>query len=326
MRAAVIIEAYSRFSQQLKEPPKLIPGHVCTCKCVMFQHERIFICQQTGNMHICTIGECDAIVVTDEYTMCSKTSTEYPFMSVGHTQSDLIDFQNRVSLVPKSERKRVTKPAQTAQVEQIGPMRDKVRDVADLFLFDSLDHLSSFVARTKRPRSASMKSSSSEPQRRKPKHGPEIMTRRWQRPKRQRLSRDQVDQGFYDRLTTVCLETWKKIKTTPTYQGSSEPKKGESKNGKKRSYEFKHHVMVIMYESKEGFESPGISIPYDPICEKGLLPVQEMRKYDIANMYKTCTGIFRTCAEDLRQKASRAHATREPASQSHVMMEDVEMI
>jgi len=74
-----VAEAYRYFVFHHHETPaKKRRFHECSSECGWFQRDRIFICQESGFVHVCTHEFCDRLVVGSSERCCTWTGILYP--------------------------------------------------------------------------------------------------------------------------------------------------------------------------------------------------------------------------------------------------------
>jgi hypothetical protein len=75
-----ILVAYVKFTNSIKRAPSRLESHECSPTChPLFQHNKVFICPQSGNMHICTMELCQLKRVSkeDDRERCPLTLEAY---------------------------------------------------------------------------------------------------------------------------------------------------------------------------------------------------------------------------------------------------------
>lgn len=244
--------------------------HKCSCNCKFFQYKTIYICQTTGDYHVCTQATCDAKIHTDENMVCTLTGLCYPldfqvehgYDNAGWTKRDTLSQTPAVAKMAAPttppgavNRKRVRPSPKTS------PARVPVRKFTTT---DQSQHKLTGTAVT-------------------------II---------QQVFQNIVDnQGKsvlqslnVQQLAEVCRQTWCDIMQTETLKQ------------KKFKYKEEYHCMIVLYEMVDGVQlQDRIIIPQNATIKRYLPPVKNIKHIHgfTAKRMTSIQGIYRACMSEV---------------------------
>lgn len=114
---------------------------------------------------------------------------------------------------------------------------------------------------------------------------PHIAARRYRIARVRPVTTIEMDDAFHQRVADVCINSWRKLVETQTFQQNPIPKDV-----------FRNHCLVVLYHMREphGFTSPNgsIVIPNEPLLTHGMPARTQLKQLELIKVNKTSTMLY----------------------------------
>jgi hypothetical protein len=299
--------AFVRWGQRMRAKD-VCADHTCSCECHFVGAGSVYICQASGNHHVCTSLLCEHVFEQDGVRICQWTRTQFPSSMVdcsevhAHARESTVDFRRQENTVPKLNHKqgpRALPRYSTIHMPQL--FRTGQQLLQSVLFRQTLAPSSTTPSSRKRPHPGLITSTQGSPPPKRARvdavasePGVRITTQRHVPRRPIALHQKEVTPQWSNTWVELCIRTWQQINQTDTFRHRAHNK-----------YRFETHCLVVWSLAAEprGFECNAFRIPADPLMRKGL-PNKDSELQSLVGSF-ACKikdkNVLRNCAKELNE-------------------------